>query len=446
MSNIVVSLNNNLLRVSYYGTEGFGGASLELSKDVAKDTHILDIEGFMEPLKSLISQVVPVGVKSHVKLNFLVEPEDVILEFATVSKNGEDVSSQVLSVIQSKLPKGTVLENLYFSYKKIAPFVYQFVGVDKDAIEHYLEISTKLGYELGCISPWVLLLPKLVNDNQPSIFISNADGRQVVVLSELNGVYFTGVYEKEKTQKELEGLVQQLSVYKRTVPITTIYTVNCGSFTLDPSYKVLPLEVATQVEAPDDFEVHLLFNEVFGAKVELLASSANLLTLLPVPVVEKPKVPVVPIGISVAVLLVGVAGYFVVYRGVLAPKASSAGDLAMDVEEAVVLSESAESTPSEEVPVVLSREGLSIRVENGSGITGAAGKLRDRLVALGYDVVAIGDAEISNREITLLNFKEGKKTYENLLSEDMREDYELEVADTLEETADYDVRIVVGLN
>jgi len=472
MANIVVSLSDKTLKTTFFGPEGFGASSIELPEDIAKDSKILDIDKFAEALKNSISQITPQKAK-NVPMTYLVEPQHSILEFATVAKGTEDIDEQIISSINPKLPKGTVLENLFYSHKKLAPFVYQFVGVEKDIMETVLLVADRVGIELKYVVPWVVLLPRLINDNQPSIFVSKSGDSQLVVLSELNGVYFVGVYEKEKSEDELKDLVQTLSVYKRVTPITKIYTVNCDSFTLDPSYDVLPLSIpGDDVSEAAGYEEHLLMNKVLETNTSLFATHINLLNILPVPEVEKPQLPVAKIaaGVAVAVLL-AVGGYFLLTResgGEVAGDTSSGGETEVVgestesvsnevVEEsageeavesgAVEVGESSEEPAVEEQPEEeLNRADLKIRVENGSGVAGAAGRTRDFLQELDYDVLSIGDATESDLEKTRLEFKDSVENYRDMLIADMSENYELNVAEeSLDDILEYDVLITVGL-
>jgi hypothetical protein len=443
MNDIVLSLNNGLLKLTFYGTEGFGTASLPLPAEIAADTTIVDIPKFCENITNVLPQVMPANVRGSA-LTVLLEPKEVILEFVTIPKNGADLKEQVLSIISGKLEKGTILEDLYYSYQKIAPFVYQFVAVKKEVLENYLEVATTLNLSLKAVVPWVLLLPKLVNDNKPSIFVfKNDDNSQTVALSELNGIYFASIYEKEQTQEELAQLVQTLSGYRRVVPINKVYTVNCDSFTLDPNYKVLPLDIlGGDLTDVSDYENHLLFSNVAANQPGLLDTQLNFLNLLPLPVKEKSKNALVPVGASVAALLIlGLVGYFGIYKGgfIFSPVAEAPSEVLSEVVETT------ESTDSVVVSAELKKEDLVIRVENGSGVTGAAGKFRDFLQELGYTVLSIGDADESDRQTTLLKFKSGKKDYKNLLVTDTQDDYNLVIEEDLEEHLDYDVLIIVGL-
>lgn len=445
MTDLLVSLSSNVLKVTYQKKDGFGGFSSEIPNSIVKKSEILDTQKFAESLNNLCLESAPEVLK-NASISFLVDPDDVFLYFVSVNKNSGDIEDQMISSVKSKLPSGLGMEDLFFSYQKISPFIYQFVAIKKEELEKLLDISNALGMSLKSVVPWVLLLPKLVNDNKPSIFISKTpDGKQSVALSELGGIYFAQTYDQEKSQQELESLVQQLSVYNRSAPISKIYTVNYGVITLGDNYEVLPLDVSGDSAENEGYETHLLYSEVLSRSPELLSCQFNLLNLLPVPVEQKTGLKVAQtaaiVGPMVAVMLVG---------GFLFLKNRE------PVENGNVLSEVSESTQSEVVetpqPVEveeepkaeLKKEDLKIRVENGTNVAGLAGKTRDFLNGLEYDVLSVGDSDLGDQEKTTLSFKESKKDYEPLLSDDVKDEYSTQVEFDLDEGSEYDVLITVG--
>ena len=236
MQDLVVSINKNILKISTIDKEAqLKTAMLNVPKELVDDTRIIDPKGFSNLLEKSISQV-SVLSKNKLGLNFVMEPQDIFLRYVTVSKNGQETGEQIISEIKAKDPD-IKLDTLYFSYKKMAPFVYQFVGIRKEVMDNYLETSNALNIGLKSIIPWVLAFPKYENVNDPAIFVSKVDNDQVIALSELNGIFFAGTYKKEKTSEELTSLVKELSFYKRSSPIKCIFTFNCDSFTM-PNYEI----------------------------------------------------------------------------------------------------------------------------------------------------------------------------------------------------------------
>ena len=209
MQDLVVSLSENILKVSTVEGGEFKGVSAEVSSDVVNNYEILNTEEIVSALRDLISAVTKKGYRG-LSLNFIVEPYDVITHFITVNKNGEDRHEQIISEIRAKVTE-LPLEEMYFSYIKVAPFVYQFIGVRKEKLEKLIEVSNKLGIGLKSAFPWTLFLPKMVGTNKPAIFISKLADKQVVALSEFGGIFFSGIYEKEKSTEELQKLVEELA-------------------------------------------------------------------------------------------------------------------------------------------------------------------------------------------------------------------------------------------
>lgn len=446
MTDLLVLLSSNILKVTYFKKDGFGGFSSELPDSIVKGSEILNVEKFSESFKSLLTESLPSGLRGS-SISFMVNPDQVFLYFIPVGKNGQPVEDQIVAGAKEKLPAGVNMEDLYFSFQKIAPFIYQFVAISKVELEKYLTVSNNLNLPLKSVVPWVLLLPKLVNDNKPSIFISkDPNGNQTVALSELGGIYFAQTYEEEKNQKDLVQLVQQLSLYNRAAPIDRIYTINYDAFALGNVYQVLPLEVSEESDETKGYEAHLLYNKIMLENPSFLSCQINLLTLFPVPVVQKTGIQVgqtvAIVGPMVLLLLVG-GFFFFRYSKDSLPETPD------------VLSETSESITVEEVEVpkesvveevVLEKGDLKIRVENGTNIVGLASKTRDYLQELGYEVLSVGDSERGNLVITTLNFKESKKEFEDLLSKDLEEEYTLKVEYELDEETEYDVLISVGVS
>jgi len=258
MNDLVVSINKNTLKVTAIINNNLISLSTGLPSDVVHDSKITDAGKLSEAIDSLLAEDIKFSRKK-LTLTFVVEPQDIHLSFVTVNKNGTDFEEQIVTDLKNKLGD-TVLENMYFSYEKIAPFVYQVIAIEKQQLETYFLISNTLKISLKSVLPWVLLIPKYVNTNDSSIFISKSEDDQVVALSDLGGIYFTGVYQNEKSTEELQKLVQDLSVYKRSKPIDIIYTLNYESFSLANGYNVRHVDVPNLGEVQPGFEINILTN------------------------------------------------------------------------------------------------------------------------------------------------------------------------------------------
>lgn len=434
MSSLIVSLNENTLKLSLSTQSDFKSVSTQIDSAVAKDTQILNANTFSEILFNLIKEISKGSKVKNSDINFLLEPQDAILRFITLSKK-VDSEEQVIQAIREKVTDIS-LDDLYFSYQKIAPFVYQFVGVKRDQVHTLMDVANNLGFPLRSVVPWLLLLPKFVGRNEPAIFVSKSDNDQIVALSELNGIYFSQVFEKEKSSKELEKLVGDLSVYKRTTPITKIYTIKGDSFSLDPHYDVAPLIPADQVsEDIKGFEIHALYNRMVNEDLNILTSQLNALNMVPVPAVKTKNNALVYAGATLAAVLVIGGGFFFMIRNKNSQE---------------VLSETNESTQSTQstvptVPAVaLNKADIKIRVENAAGIPGLAAKAQTYLQGKGYTVPSIDTADESGRTTTLIRYKESKKAYIETLTSDMKPTYEVSGESGLDEALDYDILVLLG--
>lgn len=455
MEGFVVSLSENTLKVSVLDKNSVQGANRVLGENIASGSIINNTDLFAEQLKQVVTELATKKLKTK-QISFLVEPDDVILKFVTLSKDSSgDLNEKIIADIKDKLV-GVSLDELYFSYQKIAPFVYQFVAIKKTILESYLESSTKAGLELKCVVPWVALLPKFLVDNDPSIFLSKVGKKQVVALSELNGIYFSAVFDKQRSLSEIQEIVKELSVYKRATAIKRVFTLDNADFELGDDYSVTSLPVPVgDLTQDDSFKLHMLFSYVTDSLGYILDTPINLLNLLPLPApVNTRGRSLVYAGAAMALLVFAGAGMFFLNS----PKQTSSTVVknASNVLSKTSINQVKESTPSKVVEKPdtnatqateeLAKSDLSIRVENAAGVAGVAGKLQQTLEELGYVVSGIGNFEGNNRDNTLIKFKPSKLSYRELLINDIKDDYEVVFDDSLSESAEHDVLIIIGLN
>lgn len=448
MQDLFISVDENKLRVSAVDPKnGFKSVAEDLTKNVIKDYKIIDLATFSSILAETISKVTN-HPKNRLLLNFILEPQDAILRYFTLSKSSNGDEEQVVSEIKKKIPD-TNLEDLYFSYQKIAPFLYQFIGVRKDTMENLIEISNTVGIGLKSAIPWVLLLPKYTESTKPAIFVVKRGGQQVIALSELNGIFYTGVYEKEVSSVELHEFIKQVSFYNKTEPVRLLYTLNYDSFSLS-GFEVtkVTLPVAElDLESTAGFEINILTNFMLDKDLMLVSGQSNAVNLLPVPAVIKKNSALVYVGsVMVGLVLVGSLVFF----GILRRPVASQGNLAQSGNpDQNVLSETKSSTESNgsvvgQGMVALKKSDLKIRIENGTGISGLAAKTRDLFKTLGYEVVNIDTAQAERKE-TLLRFSKAKVTFKDLVVADTKDKFQdAVVEDTLGAGLEYDLLIVIG--
>ncbi len=100
-------------------------------------------------------------------------------------------------------------------------------------------------------------------------------------------------------------------------------------------------------------------------------------------------------------------------------------------------------TPTKASASDLDRSNLSLEVQNGSGVAGAATKMSDALKKLGYTVASSGNADNFDYEKTEIQLKSTKKAYLEMLKKDLGDDYTIGSA-TSDYTGDADGVVIVG--
>ncbi|GIW70004.1 MAG: hypothetical protein KatS3mg101_0751 [Patescibacteria group bacterium] len=440
MLEVYLSLNNNNLRLTYIDKEGLKTYSAVIPEDIVSDTKILDVARYAEEIKKGLSQVTKYS-PAKLFLNVISEPEDVILRFITVNKRDGDKQEQLLKDMKEKITE-VPLEDLYFSYQKIAPFLYQFVGVRKEYMETLLEVSNVVGISLKSVVPWLLLLPKYLGINDPAVFICRVDGSHAMALSELGGIFYSGVSDKLITASQLENFVSDLSFYKKKTPVRNIYTLNYQDFDVK-GFEVSEIGMPpVQTEYPEEFKINMLVNYMLDNDPDLVANQMNLLNLMPLPVVEKKTSSLVYVGVASLFLIMGVLSFSLIFR----KGGGSNNQPITDSGQANVLSEqvSQNENPPVEQKVELKKEDLKVMILNGSGVNGLAARTKTLLEEKGYKVVDIDTAD-ATREDTLLKFKKDRIAFNDIIQEDIKEAFpKVAVEDTLADSEEYDLLIIAG--
>lgn len=447
MNNVIVSISENILKVSLEGKQ-FLATSKVISSEIVNDSEILNVEEFSKQLSDCIQELT--NLKGNkLSLNFLVEPKNTILKFVTASKNGTNLDEQIINEVKDKLD-GANIDEFYYSYQKIAPFFYQFIAVKKDHVEKIFEVSNTLSIPLTSVLSWLTLLPKYLNKSEPAIFVYKTDNAFTIALSELNGIYFKEIYTLNKIEKEIKELIKTLAGYKRASHIKKVYTINDAELKLEENFEVVPLYFAPDnIEEHAGFDLHFLVRNCLNSAVDVGSGQSNILNMLPLPVVQetKSKVPAVVMTI-IGALVIGAGAFggytFLNNRNSQAPTDQIATDT---TNQPAVLSEtnqSTESTPSVEIRTDLKKEDLKVRVENATQTSGLASKTRDYLNDKGFVIQSVGNAT-DERETTVIQIKPSMKDYGPILVEAMKDDYKVSVEETLPEDEDYDALVLVGL-
>jgi hypothetical protein len=452
MQDLFISVSENKLRISTVDSKlGFKSVEEDLTKNVINDYTVVDVATFTSVLGEAIAKISN-QPKNRLLLNFVLEPQDVVLRFFTLGKGISGDGAQIVSEIKTKIPDEN-LDDLYFSYQKIAPFLYQFIGVKKELLEKYIEISNSVGIGLKSIIPWVLLLPKYTESTQPAIFVTKRGDKQVIALSELNGIFYTGAYEKERSSSELSEFIKQISFYNRTEPIKSLYTLNYDSFSLsgfNVNRITLPIAELDQ-DSTKGFEINILTNFMLDKDPTIISNQNNVVNLLPLPEVAKKSSALVYVGSGVAGLVIVGA---LIFFGFINKPNNTGGNLAQNTDnqnQQAVLSETKSSSEpaagiENQKPAELKKSDLKIRVENGTGLSGLAAKTKEMLTGLGYNVVSIDTASETRKE-TLLRFNKKAADFKTMITADTKDKFQdAVIEDSLADGLDYDLLIIIGGN
>jgi len=93
----------------------------------------------------------------------------------------------------------------------------------------------------------------------------------------------------------------------------------------------------------------------------------------------------------------------------------------------------------------LNRADLKIKILNGTGVPGAAGKAANFLEKLGWVGIKTGNADNFDYSQTVIKIKESKKDYLSLITEDLSKNYSLaKENEILPEEEKFDVIIILG--
>lgn len=91
----------------------------------------------------------------------------------------------------------------------------------------------------------------------------------------------------------------------------------------------------------------------------------------------------------------------------------------------------------------IDRSTVTVSVENGSGVAGAAAKAADVLKGLGYTIGTVGNASTSDYATTEIHVKAGKAALLSLLKKDLSANYTVGTAAS-DYTGSADALIIVG--
>lgn len=101
------------------------------------------------------------------------------------------------------------------------------------------------------------------------------------------------------------------------------------------------------------------------------------------------------------------------------------------------------STTTKDTATGIDRATITVAVQNGSGVTGAAKKAGDELTDLGYTLGAVGNADTSDYAQSEIHVKAGKSSLLTLLKKDLGATYTVGTA-AADYTGSGDALVIIG--
>lgn len=439
---IIVELNRNRLRVLSSSLEK---REVELDLSVVNDTKVLALDTFVPALKELIKTLKP---KPN-KVVFLIEEKDIYDRFFVVRGDDLDPASTLKTAASAFV--GGSLDDLYYIFQKVSPFVYQFVGAKKDMIDSFDQIASKLNLRLEGILPTSFIFSKFVGVYDPFFFLFRGSEDSTLVASEYGGVYFSGTYAvSSELNTKMSSLIHELSSFNREKPVTEVY-FSGEEIKIDEKFNLRKLDIPFP-GSPEDFKgyerliiahsvVNKVYEEVLGAYFNLKNFTSKALV--------KPDKPnalvkyVAPALVMAGVTLAAILGfnYFSNRQAAITPEVDGISESSPSQQAKVP--ETKEATPAS-TPKVLDRSLVKVRIENGAGVAGVAGKAQTFVEKLGYKVVEVGNAPSFDFEQTVISVKESKKEYLEQLKTDLGTSYSVKVGPPVSDSKNYDVLVTIG--
>jgi hypothetical protein len=146
---------------------------------------------------------------------------------------------------------------------------------------------------------------------------------------------------------------------------------------------------------------------------------------------------------TLPLLLVIAGGLLIIAGGVSVYRRAMKGRETAQVEPTPTLApvEEVQATPTPSI----NRADLKIQILNGSGVKGAAGEAASFLEEKGYEDIKTGNADAYDYEETVVQIKEDKKDFLDILRADLAENYTLaEETETLEADSSFDAMVILG--
>lgn len=433
---VFVEVNRNSLRIL---TPSLEKKDIQVSREVVNDSKIISVDDLSKTLKEGLKEL-----KSKAsRVIFLIEEKDIFDRFFVVRNDEVDIETNLHH--QAATYVGRPLDNLACVFQKVSPFVYQFVGVDKEILAAYSTLASKAGLKLEGLIPISFIFSKFIGSFDPFFFIFKGVDEATLIASEYGGVYYSGTYSTtSEINRKVSSLISELSSFNRESPVKDVYYLG-DEVKIDGSFNLKSVHVPEDYafEGMVGFERLALAIAVTSKDPEFLDSYFNLKTFLNAKSSKKGSSSMPKLAVPAVVLLSIALGAFLIYSSKNAnkPANNDANNVKESTSSATVPEAPKESTKSAQP---LNKASLKIRVENGSGTAGVAGKARDFLTPKGYTISEVGNAASADYAETNIQIKDSKKEYLNVLLDDLKSNYTTKVGNPLAESTSYDVLIIVG--
>lgn len=444
MDGYFINIKNNTVKVGLYnGAQAPRFLAEELLPTAVSKSRIIDPQEFAKEFSRMLAE--HCGDKlPRLPLFFILEPELTELFLLTGNKTAspEEETQLMEKQIKERLVDEKP-EDLYFTHYKVAPFIYQFVGIKKTLLEPILESSVALGLQVGAILPLGLLLAK-TNSDVSSMFVFPNDKENTVVFSELTGVTFAEKFGGKLALEELQELFWKLSVYNTKKSEINLYTLS----KFDHIFGSTKHFVLGDGQLENGFEELDLTQKLLTLNPAIAESQANILNILPIPEVATKSAKPVVVGASILsfLLIAGITLQLTVgFNNIFGEKKAGQQQEVLADQEQVQQTQVPVATPTPQVvQKELKRSDLKVRVANGNGIPGSAGKMKTYLEGFGYVVGEPENADKTSYAKTQVKLPKELLDYKDLLVNDLKTNYSVEVVEVDTKPADYDVLIIVG--
>jgi len=239
-------------------------------------------------------------------------------------------------------------------------------------------------------------------------------------------------------------LIQELSTFNREKPVKDIYYYG-EEIRIPERFNGIKLQLPDGLVGDEmhGFEKLVIALSLVAKDSGVLNSYINVLSFLQATRSgERSLAKYAPKVLVPLLLVLAFSFFYISYKGTLFDRNQK-----LDVNGVNETSESAspaESSSSATEIKGIDKATLKIRVENGAGVAGVAGKMKDFLTSLGYTVTEVGNAEKFDYAETQLIVKKTKNDFSETIKKDLEKQYTVKVSDALAETSAYDVLVIVG--